>query len=184
MRLKLLAVFVLWVSLLSAKDGVPFIHSFGELRVYYKDWLVVCKDRGEGECRMVNYLNSNNQPTGFFAQSRLSLTPSQGTNKIELDFYQQNAPSSIESITIELDAKRFDFNATDYTTPNEHNMLETYIINNPTKLFPIIEGSRDARWLTFTYRYATHQEKSVKFSLLGFSKALEFIYKQKAHNFQ
>lgn len=184
MRTGTILIFTLLLSMiLHAKDGEPFIHSFGELRVYYKDWLVVCKDKGEGECRMVNYLNQNNQPTGFFAQSRLSIVPSQGTNQIALDFYQQNAPSSIDGITIRPGQKRFDFNASDYTAPHEHRMLETYIINNSSKLYSLIEDSKEARWLTFTYYYQSN-EQSVQFSLLGFTKALEFIYRQKAHNFK
>ena len=30
-----------------------FLHEFGELRAYFKDWLVVCEDEGRGACRAV-----------------------------------------------------------------------------------------------------------------------------------
>jgi len=183
MRLKSVFVVVLWFSLLGAKEGVPFIHSFGELRVYYKDWLVVCKDKGEGECRMVNYLNQNNQTTGFFPNSRLSIVPMQGSNQLVLDFYQHNAPETIDGISIELGQKRFDFNSSDYKTPEQTRMMETYMIYHQSKLASVIEESKGARWLTFTYHLKNHTQ-SVKFSLRGFTKALKFIYKQKAHNFR
>jgi len=184
MKYKILITILLSINLLQAKEGVPFIHSFGELRVYYKDWLVVCQDKGEGECRMVNYLNQNNQPTGFFPNSRLSIVPMQGSNQMVLDFYQHNALSTIEGITIELGEKRFDFNSSDYKTPDETRMMETYILHHQSKLSSLIEHSKKARWLVFSYHYAQNQAQSVTFSLLGFSKALEFIYTQKAHNFR
>lgn len=183
MKLKIIITLLLSINLLHAKEGVPFIHSYGELRVYFQDWLVVCQDKGEGECRMVNYLNQNNQPTGFFPNSRLSIVPMQGSNKLLLDFYQHNAPSTITGISIELGQKRFDFVSSDYKTPKQTRMMETYTIQHQDKLASIIEKSKGARWLTFTYELKNHTQ-SVKFSLRGFTKALEFIYQQKAHNFR
>ncbi|MBU1668210.1 hypothetical protein KKC13_07295 [bacterium] len=164
---------------LSAKDGVPFIHPFGELRVYFKDWLVVCADKGEGECRMVNYVNHDSkQKTGFFPDSRLTIVPAQSEKTASLDFYHKNAPSVIDSITIAVDRKKLSLDSEDYQTPEQNRMMETYVVDNETKLNTIIEASKPGRWLTFTYAYPDNQHKKVRFSLRGFTKAFAFIAKQ------
>ncbi len=182
MKLKYILIVILFgTSLnLSAKDGVPFIHPFGELRVYFQDWLVVCADKGQGECRMVNYVNnpSNKKETGFFPDSRLSITPAQSTTTASLDFFHRNAPSVIDTITIGIDGTKFSLDAVDYEIPEQNRMMETYTVKNETKLTKIIEKSKPGRWLTFTYAYPNNQHKKVRFSLMGFTKALNFIEKQ------
>lgn len=179
MKTKKLLIVLLFVTSihLFAKDGVPFIHSFGEERVYFKDWLVVCANKGQGECRMVNYLNRTNSQKidGFFPDSRLSITPNQGDMTTSLDFYDQNAPSDIKGITISVDGEIFMFDASDYQTPTQSRMMETYIIKNANKLDKIIQESKSSRWLTFIYQDINSEYKRVKFSLRGFAKAYEFI---------
>ena len=58
-----------------AEDGKPFIHEFGELRVYYKYWLAVCDKNREGVCRMVAFNLSGTET--FFGRSELSVSPEQ-----------------------------------------------------------------------------------------------------------
>jgi len=180
MRKYILILLIALSSLnLYAKDGVPFIHSFGELRVYFKDWLVVCADKGEGECRMVNYVNiGTDADTGFFPESRLTITPNQRSKPTSLDFYHKDAPSQIDGITVSVDSEKFLFDAEDYQTPTQSRIMETYIIKNETKLEKMIMESKLGRWLRFTY-YKGDNYKSVNFSLRGFSKAYEFIKKQR-----
>ncbi|CAA6822491.1 MAG: Unknown protein [uncultured Sulfurovum sp.] len=181
MKFKLILIVVLFgTSLnLSAKDGVAFMHPFGELRVYFKDWLVVCADKGEGECRMVNYVNNNtNIKTGFFADSRLTIIPARASKLALIDFFHRDAPSLIDSIRITVDRKKFSFAAVDYETPEHNKMMETYILHNQTQLNTIFEASKSARWLTFTYAYDENKHKKVRFSLRGFTKAWAFIEKQ------
>jgi len=181
MKLKYLFVLLLLGSSLnlSAKDVVPFIHSFGEKRVYFQDWLVVCAKKGEGECRMVNYVNRNpKEKTGFFPNSRLSIIPAQSNQEAKLDFYDQGAPSEINGISIRVDKTAFSFNSSDYQTPNENRIMETYFITNQTKLNKIIEKSKPARWLNFYYTGISGEEKKVRFSLRGFTKVYNFIQKQ------
>lgn len=165
---------------LSAKDGVSFIHSFGELRVYFKDWLVVCADKGEGECRMVNYVydKNNHEKEKFFPDSRLTLIPAQSNKGAIIDFYHKNAPSEIIGIDIAVDREKYSFDETDYKTPKQNRVMETYIVNNQTKLKNIMEASKPARWLTFRYVGISGQESKVRFSLRGFTKAFNFIQRQ------
>ena len=164
---------------LSAKDGVAFMHPFGELRVYFKDWLVLCADKGEGECRMVNYVNNNSKKkTGFFGDSRLTIIPAQENNPAVLEFFHRDAPSLIDSIRIAVDRKKFSFTTVDYETPEQNRMMETYILHNQTQLNTIFEASKPARWLIFTYAYDENKHKKVRFSLRGFTKAWAFIENQ------
>lgn len=181
MKLKyMLTILMLLSSLnLSAKDGVPFMHSFGEKRVYFQDWLIVCAKKGEGQCRMVNYVNRNpKEKTGFFPNSRLSLTPAQSNQEAKLDFYDQGAPSEVNDIRIKVDKTAFSFEASDYQTPKENRIMETYVITNQIKLNEIVMDSKPARWLIFYYTGVSGQKSKVKFSLRGFTKAYDFIQKQ------
>ncbi|CAA6818555.1 MAG: Unknown protein [uncultured Sulfurovum sp.] len=166
---------------LSAKDGVPFIHSFGELRVYYKDWLVVCADKGDGECRMVNYVNKDSsQKTGFFPDSRLTLIPAQLGKAASIDFFDKGAPSEVNGISIDVDGKAFSVQASGYDTPEKNRVMETYIVHDEVTLKEVVKLSKPARWLTFSYEGISGQVSKVRFSLRGFTKALAFIKKQES----
>lgn len=164
---------ILLISLnLFAKEATPFIHHFGELRVYFKDWLVVCYDNGVGECRMVNYIYRSEKSDKFFGDSVLTIYP----KRVKIDFYNKNAPSNILDITIFVDKKEFLFNSNDYITPNSGgNILETYSIKNKNSIKKIIKESKPSRWIIFIYKDIYNNTTKVKFSLMGFTKAVEFI---------
>ncbi|HHH19945.1 MAG TPA: hypothetical protein ENK86_05510 [Campylobacterales bacterium] len=168
---------------LLAKDGVPFVLSkpFDELRVYYKDWLVVCNDRGAGTCRMVNYVYrpENHERQSFFPDSRLSITPAQEAQEAVLDFYDRGAPSEITELSVSVDRDRFAFDSADYQTPEQNRIMETYLVTNPNKLTQVIDLSKPARWLTIKYTGSSGESHTVRFSLMGFTKALAFIERQR-----
>lgn len=183
---RLLGVVLILVGIslnLSAKDGVPFLlpKPFDELRVYYKDWLVVCNDRGAGTCRMVNYVYrpDNHERQSFFPDSRLSITPAQGTQEAVLDFYDRGAPPAINGLSLSVDQDRFAFDSADYQTPEQNRIMETYLVTHPNKLSQIIHLSKPARWLTVKYTGSSGESHTVRFSLMGFTKALAFIERQR-----
>lgn len=63
------------LAVLSATPAMAeswFLHPFGELRAYHKDWLAVCRERGAGTCRAVQFQRLTDD--GFFGGSRLTLT--------------------------------------------------------------------------------------------------------------
>lgn len=88
---------------------------------------------------MVNYVNRDSkEKTGFFPNSRLSIIPAQSNQNAKLDFYGQGVSSEINGIRVKVDKTAFSFESSDYQTPKENRIMETYFITNQAKLNKII----------------------------------------------
>ena len=178
MNRKLLWAGLLWLIATGgyAADGKPFIHPFGELRVYFRDWLVVCDESGNGSCRMVNYVYASVRPADpFFPKSRLSITPAQAGVAGVIEFYDAGAAADIGYLGIAIDGKQFPLERADYQTPTQTRMMESYFIHARDTLEQVVEHAIPGRWLAISYGHSADEYTTVTFSLLGFTRALEFI---------
>ncbi|WP_432470862.1 hypothetical protein [Amphritea sp. HPY] len=159
----------------ASSDGEVFHNQWNETRVYYKDWLTVCKKRGEDTCRMVTYAGKK-EPSGF-STSSLTLFPAQAGKPAFIEFFDRGAPSPpLRGITIQIDDRQFHLSNKETlqkTTPLGDKILETYAINS-AKVEKIITAMRDGRWLFLTYDRG-NQVKTIRFSLLGVTHSAAFI---------
>lgn len=160
----------------AAIDGRPFIHEFGELRVYCNDWLTVCEEKGEGTCRTATFGLEPGQT--FFSESELTVYPAQGGRPASVEFFHRGAPSPPEGdIIVQTENRIFELRREDFhlkRTPLGTPILETYEITDPRIVPPLIRDMLSGRWIYFSYDTGDRL-KTVKFSLLGLSRALGFI---------
>lgn len=190
---KLLLVLCCYGSLVAfvhAKEGKVFIHAFGELRVYYQDWLVVCEDKGQGVCRMVN-IKLNSKKDTFFGNSQLTVYPalqqprksamSEYNNATFISFFKRDIPPLQGAVKIAIDGKTLTklqpndgiFDSSSNETSKKIIAQETYWLEGNTADL-ILNNMPSGRWLTFSY-WKNNEQVTEKFSLRGMAKSLTFI---------
>ena len=168
----------------AAHDARPFLHEFGELRVYFKDWLVVCDDWGKGACRAVYYVLGEDGET-FFGESVLRLHRAQTGAPIEIEFFDRGAPEPTGLMFIRVDgheiaslSPRTDYSAYMYNGTTQ--VMETVQFNNRRSVERMIAEMRAGRWLQFDYQRTATERKQVNISLRGLTASLRFIDRQQA----
>lgn len=170
----LLIVSLLLPNMLMAADNKPFIHQFGELRVYYKDWLVVCQDKGYGVCRMKTSILEDGQT--FFDKSSVTYHPTYRAQKARLELFSRT-PISTETgvITLRIDQQTFKLKAPNDFKPHYTALgglvSETYDITNPKVLTPIVAAMKQGKRLSVQY----DQHAPEIYSLRGVIASLLFI---------
>ncbi len=157
-------------KVLSAEDGKPFIHKFGELRVYYKDWLVVCDKNGEGDCRMVTVNVSG--ADRFFGRSELTVFPEQSGKPGYIRFYCSGAPK-LEKTSVKVKVGETMFELRPDVDIFNTNTLETYDIKGPSAS-SIVEKMKAGGFITFQYE-EKEATKNETFSLRGMAKSWNFV---------
>jgi hypothetical protein len=173
-----------------AKDGQPFIHPFGELRVYYQDWLVVCEDKGQGVCRMVK-MNLPSKKEHFFGTSQLTVYPgaqqprksavSEYANLPFISFFKRGIPALQGVVDIAVDGKTIAqlqpnqhvFDNSSNETSKKPIAMETYWLEGDTA-GQIIDTMRHGRLLSVRY-WHNNTQMTENFSLRGAAQALAFI---------
>ena len=168
-----------------AKESKPFIHPFGELRVYYQDWLVVCENKGQGVCRMVN-MKLDNPKDSFFGHSRLSVYPArQGarqsalpeySNAATIEFFKRDAPPLQGVVSVAIDGKtiaELTPNADIFDSSSKAISVETYLVEGDAAN-RIIDVMPKGRWFSIRY-WRDNTQVTERFSLRGAAKALAFM---------
>lgn len=182
-----------------AKDGQPFIHPFGELRVYYQDWLVVCEDKGQGACRMVK-MNLPSKKEHFFGTSQISVYPgAQQPRKSDMpeyanlpfiSFFKRGIPALQGVVEIAIDGtgiarlqpNQAVFDSSSNETSKKAMAIETYWLEGATA-GQIIDAMRHGRWLTVRY-WQGGAQLTEPFSLRGAAQALMFMQNKLAADHQ
>ncbi|MEO0637081.1 MAG: hypothetical protein AAFY73_10575 [Pseudomonadota bacterium] len=80
----------------SVQAGDWFLHEFGELRSYHGDWLNVCRDKGEGDCRAVQIALKPGDDT-FFGESQVTVHVSPD-GEFQIEVFQRNMSTPVEGI--------------------------------------------------------------------------------------
>jgi hypothetical protein len=181
------------ITISYSKEPKTFIHPFGELRVYYRDWLVVCEDKGNGICRMVA-TKLNNKAEPFFGYTRLTLYPPSQfprksnnpdyTNQTFIDFFKRDLPPLQGAVTINIDGKQLlqlqphhtIFDSQSNQQQHKVTALETYWFeaDNASLLMAKMNTGKQ-----LSIHYLTNNiPQQESFSLAGFNKALAFIQKR------
>lgn len=180
-----------------AKDGKPFIHAFGELRVYYQDWLVVCEDKGQGVCRMVK-MNLANKKEHFFGNSQLTVYPglqqprksamSEYANAAFISFFKRDIPALQGVVNIAIDGKNVAelqpnqniFDSSSNEVSKKTIAQETYWLEGDAAE-QILNNMQSGRWLSISY-WQNNVQVTEKFSLRGAANALKFIQNRVREN--
>lgn len=154
-----------------AEDGKPFIHQFGELRVYYKDWLVVCDKNGEGACRIAAYNRSGTET--FFGRSVLTVFPEQYGAPAFIEFFCRGVPKLQKTpVKIKIGAMIAELQPGVDIFDKDHT-IEVYDIRGDA-VHKIVEMMRAGRFISIHYG-EKGAEKEETFSLLGAAKSLSYI---------
>jgi invasion protein IalB len=167
----------------AAHNAKPFLHEFGELRVYFHDWLVVCDDWGNGPCRAVYYVLGEDGDTSF-GESVLRLHRERAGAPTEIEFFDRGAPEPSGLMFIRVDghevlslSPRTDFSA--YSTGGSQ-VMETVQFNNHRNVERMISEMRAGRWMEIDYQRTSDERKQVTISLRGLTASLRFIDRQLA----
>lgn len=169
-----------------AGDGKPFIHPFGELRVYHQDWLVVCENKGKGVCRMVN-MKLDKKKDHFFGNSELTIYPAaQGLressvvgykNAAVIEFFKRDMAKLEGMVSVEVDGKTIaEFKPNDgvFDSSSQKNLaLETYGFEGDA-VKRILAAIPHGKRLKISYRQNDRQATEA-FSLRGAAESLAFI---------
>ncbi|MBL4757929.1 MAG: DUF1176 domain-containing protein [Rhizobiales bacterium] len=182
LRRMLFGILLCFSTSVAAHDRQPFLHEFGELRVYFSDWLVVCDDWGNGSCRAVYYVLGDDDTT-FFGESVLRLHQASAGGPIEFEFYDQGAPDPMGLMFMDVDghqiaslSPRTDYSA--YMANGQSSVMETIQINSPRNVARVVSEMKAGRWLTINYQRTSDERKEVAISLRGISAALRFMDRQ------
>ncbi len=168
----------------AAHNAKPFLHEFGELRVYFHDWLVVCDDWGNGSCRAVYYVLGDGGDL-FFGESVLRLHREQAGAPIEIEFFDRGSPEPAGLMFIRVDGNEIASLSprTDYSTYMSNGttqVMETVQFNNRRTVERMISEMRAGRWLEIDYQRTPDERKQVAISLRGLTASLRFIDRQLA----
>ncbi len=168
----------------AAHNAKPFLHQFGELRVYFHDWLVVCDDWGDGPCRAVYYVLGEDGET-FFGESVLTLRREQAGAPIEIEFFDRGAPEPSGLMFIRVDgheiaslSPRTDYSA--YMPNGTTQVMETVQFNTRRNVEQMVSEMRAGRWMEIDYQRTPDERKQVAISLRGISASLRFMDRQLA----
>ena len=172
------------------QDGKPFIHPFGELRVYYQDWLVVCEGKGKGVCRMVN-IKLATPSEHFFGDSQLTIYPGsqqprksampEYANAAFINFFKRGMLALQGKVTVIIDGKVIAqlqpneniFDNTSIASKNKAIAMETYWLEGDVA-WQILKAMPAGNRLSIRY-WQNNTEQTETFSLRGAAKSLAFI---------
>lgn len=180
----ILTTFVIMIPTVSiAHDARPFYHEFGELRVYFRDWLVVCDKFGDGPCRAVYYVLGDDGET-FFGTSVLRIHKDSKNADARFELYDKDAPVPSGLMFMRVDGKEVASlsPSTDMmlnVVGQDSPIVDTLTISKSRIVDPVIEAMRAGRYLSIHWPRGD-AAKEIRISLRGFTAAMRFIDRQLA----
>ncbi len=160
-----------------ALAGNWFLHEFGELRSYHGDWLSVCAEKGEGECRAVHYERKANGDT-FFGSSRLSLLRL-GDERWVIEFYDEGlVADDLHDLSFVFGGETVAIprSAWKIGTPDYDNSADTVTIMDPAVAATLVQKMRAGSRLTIRYA-PSKSDGAVRIALRGVTAATDAIEK-------
>jgi len=170
-------------------DGKWFLHSFGEMRAYFGDFLAVCDEEGFRRCRIVQYgfgpqVDVEGNPVasqdGFFGNSRLSIQQEFDANvaptfQIEI-FSTKLSDVPKGPMTLSIDGQVFQLTEDDWQagSPEGYNVAKTFSIIEPSLNAEIIAAVKAGNRL----RVLHDGWSETHFQLRGITRALMAIEKR------
>ena len=128
-----------------------FLHEFGELRAYFKDWLVVCEDEGRGACRAVQY-QPDPDGDGTWGIARMAVHRlSQGGHGLVLYIKGMNSAAA-HPVTVLIDERSWQLAPEDWR-PGDlavRNVAETITFTDPLIADQVLGAMRAGLSMTVT----------------------------------
>lgn len=175
----------LWPAAAAAgPDGGWFLHPFGELRAYHRDWLAVCDDAGAGPCRAVQIRLEGAETRVGPARIAVLRRDDGGGHAIELFMRGMAGPHDREPVVLVVDDRVFPLPSEGWM-PGEFgvpNVLESITLENQRIVAPVLAAMKAGRRLTVSWGGGglwdgdgMLQGDQTTFSLNGLTAALEAI---------
>jgi len=173
-------------SLAATIDGKWFLHSFGEMRAYFGDFLAVCDEKDFRRCRVVQYgfkseadLDSSGDGTqdSFFGSSRLSIQQhfdANGGMIYDLDIFSVELPDTPRGpMILSIDGDIFQLSTDDWQagSPEGYNVAQTFSVVDPLISTQLIAAMRAGNRLRVLHDNWTETH----FQLRGITRALDAI---------
>ncbi len=171
----LFAFAVFLVSAPQAIAGPWFMHEFGELRAYHKDWLAVCANGGKGACRVVQIkLENKNEP--FFGDARLAVNEGDPEGAPWIELFARNIPAPLGALIVRIDGKQVAALEPLKGYQPARNTMETYWIDDAAIVNDLLPQMLAGNTIVFDYQANENGlRKQVSFSLRGITAALRAI---------
>lgn len=175
-RLKMMGLWAALALATPASAGDWFTHSFGELRAYHGDWLNVCAQNGDGQCRAVQYEPAQDG-SAFFGEARLALyyeTPA----RYVADLYAKGLQAeAVDQIVLDFGAARMELLPGDWQIGGAYtpNLLETVALVQPELVALFEQHVRAYGRLNVSFLSQGAEIRAASFSLRGSDAALTAI---------
>lgn len=162
----------------SLAEAKPFRHRFNEWREYNKHWLSVCPiapQRSASDYSTSCWATTFAGETYEFARRhQLAVYRHRDTGAVSLRFavhWEDLAPDS--QIVLRFDgAPPITLNVADLVTKNT---LNEWWLTDSVAVAEAVKDMKAHNGLKISYRFADGREETVRFSLIGFTKAFKFL---------
>ena len=158
----------------AAQAGDWFQHRFGEARAYFGDWLAVCANKGQGDCRAVHLRAKEDAPGGGYRRISIAV-PAPGDYRITLTHRGMPTPPP-EPIQLLVDGEEYRLEPGTYV-PGEvdvPNLAETVTVTDAVVNGALVGALKPAGRLTLLYP-AGGGNRQAEFSLRGLTATLNAI---------
>ena len=162
----------LW-STAALAQGAWFQHEeSGERRAFHRDWMAVCADGGEGQCRILR-ASADPGSNAFFDQ-RLTLFRIDNSPDWVLEFMDRDLPAA------DLPELTFDFGSTAIVVPGSAlkagdyaygGAADSVTLTDPVQVQSILEAMRAGRALEVRYSPTGQGDGRATFGLRGVTAA-------------
>jgi hypothetical protein len=153
-----------------------FLHKYGELRSYHRDWLNICDDAGKGQCRAVQtYIPPGT--SSFFGESKLTLYRL-SPKKYVLEFYDSGMPANIDgNLIFKFGSQAIQLTPSQWQMGERKikNVAETLVIKDDRVVSQLVDLIKAKNTLRITYPVQNGNEGVATFSLRGSAAALAAI---------
>ncbi len=162
----------------SSAEAKPFRHRFNEWREYNKHWLSVCPIKPKPSesdystsCWATTFAGATYE---FARRHQLAVYRHRDTGAVSLRFavyWEDLAPGS--QLELRFDgAPPVTLSVADLVTKNT---LNEWWLTDPVAVGEAVKDMKAHNGLRVSYRFVDGREETIRFSLIGFSKAFKFI---------
>lgn len=173
---------IIWMTILAGLMALPvaagpwFLHEFGELRAYFKDWLAVCADGGDGDCRVVQ--TAVDPGSAAYFDLRLAAHRIEGSPDWAVEVMDRGLPAAaLTSLGFVFDGVAFDLPAGAWTAGDFDygSAVDTVTIRDPDMAFALVERMKAGNRLEVRYQPHGEGDGQAAFSLRGATAAMNAI---------
>lgn len=167
-----------WMGLMASSVGAGpwFQHEYGEMRSYHGDWLAVCKEAGNGACRIV--ATAKDPGSAAYFDLRLAAHRIDGSPDWAVEVMDRNMPASaVETLVFTFDGEAVRIPTGQWTAGDFDfgNAVDSLVIRDAALADDLVARMMTGGLVSVSYAPRGEGDGRAEFSLRGVTSAVRAV---------